>query len=196
MCYICCFWAQILASKTIDISKTVDVNSCDTRFKQRRLQKIWLEVNLAGFTQQVNPHSFPPTTTTISIWADVQFLQLWLHQNSFKDRNSEAKMDKMQNKKQVTCVINTALSWQVSHNAVLIFFENVFYSDIKAHWAQSKYMHTRVSITRRKSRRSTPKYQNAWWEKWRGCGGGGLSCIRVTVVNLPVETGTFSIIEF
>lgn len=42
-------------------------------------------------------------------------------------------MDKMQNKKQVTCVINTALSWQVSHNAVLIFFENVFYSDIKLH---------------------------------------------------------------
>lgn len=27
-------------------------------------------------------------------------------------------------------------------------------------------------------------------------GGGGLSCIRVTVVNLPVESGTFSIIEF
>lgn len=35
-------------------------------------------------------------------------------------------MDKMQTKKQVTCVINTALSWQVSHTSVLIFFENIF----------------------------------------------------------------------
>lgn len=37
-------------------------------------------------------------------------------------------MDKMQTKKQVTCVINMqhALPWQLSHTSVLIFFENIF----------------------------------------------------------------------
>lgn len=97
-------------------------------------------------------------------------------------------------KKQVTCVINTPLSWQVSHTSVLIFFENIF-------TAKSNRTEHKVNICTQEFPSQGGKAEGRR-QSIRMLGGksaekgGRLSCIRVTVVNLPVETGTFSIIEF
>lgn len=89
-------------------------------------------------------------------------------------------------------MINTALSWQVSHTSVLIFFENIFTATL------NRTEH-KVNICTQEfpSRGGKAEGRRQSIRMLGGkSGGGGASCIRVTVVNLPVETGTFSIIEF